>query len=131
MPTKLLGLMTSLCIGFSAMAGTVHRLQPDQTFPLSNGDIVMCDGPGSQIQPPPPPPEAWRCTLMISGLPPYRGKYTAATKAEAKAMAKDVCQSETAGRVFKDFFNQPYNPCDPPASMSGIYLGYSCKNEAQ
>lgn len=129
MKTLVLITMT-LILNASAFAGQVHSLQPGQTFALSNGDVVACFGMQQPPPPPPPPPAAWRCTLMISGLPPFTGKYAVSTKFEAQAMAKDVCERETAGRIFKDFDNQPYNPCNPPSSMSGIYMGYSCKNEA-
>lgn len=104
-------------LSLQAFAGQVISLQPGQTLPLQNGDVVACMGQAPQ----PAPQVTVSCTLYTgltatngTSLPPFKGtatSYSAETaKQDAINIAEQKCQNYSAGLTFK-LDGQYVNPC--------------------
>ncbi len=115
----------TLAFGLQAFAGQVYSLQPGQTLPLSNGDVVACMGAG----PAPAPQVTVTCTLYTGmtstngvSLPPFKGTATAQTsdaaKQEAISAAQNRCRNYSAGMSFL-FDGRYVDPCSDTENIPG------------
>jgi hypothetical protein len=113
--------------GLQAFAGQVYSLQPGQTLPLSNGDVVACMGAGTG--PAPAPQVTVTCTLYTGmtstngvSLPPFKGTATASTEdlatQEAQSAAQTKCRNYSAGMSF--ILDGRYvDPCSDTENIPG------------
>jgi hypothetical protein len=117
-----------LCsLSLQAFAGQVISLQPGQTLPLSNGDVVACMG--ASPVPTPAPQVTVNCTYYSGltstngiSLPPFKGSGTGPDKSsatdEAQRAALQRCHNYTAGMSFV-LDGHYVDPCTDDGTIPG------------
>lgn len=121
---KKMTIIFALCALFAetSFAGRVISLNPGETLPLSNGDVVACIGENNH-----PSYSGIKCDLFISGLPVFPG--VGFSDSSAKEDARRSCREYMRDRPFV-VGNKVVDICDDREAQiyaGGIYREYKCK----